>query len=469
VKRATEQLRRLSAATLDSARAGSVATYERPRTASIAHLGVGAFARAHLAVYADDLLRLGIPAAIRGVSLHSITAQERLEPQDGYYTVVEREPGAVARLRVVGAFNSISTGAPAALAALTAPSTRVVSLTITEKGYDPEPEPEPGESEPPGLRASAAGVLALSLARWRESGGVPPVVTSLDNVSRNGDQLRLRVCESAARLDPSLPEWISTEVRFPNSVVDRMVPATTDEDISEIAERLGLVDLGAVTTEHHRSWIVEADDALEMFGPVGAELVQDIAPYEERKLWLLNGPHSALAYVGLLLGRATIAGAAADTVVRRFTQELVEDVLAVAEIPTALQARCFAEDALRRFANPNLRHSCVQVAADGSRKLPLRFGNVVSTRQRAGLDTTRFAVVAAIWIAAVAGVHLGGQALPPLDDPEANRLTSLPHRDLSRLTELALGEHFDEPFLVEVAGSLQQLTLQGARLFEDPL
>ncbi len=461
--RAAEQPRRLSAATRDIARAGSVATYERPRNASITHLGVGAFARAHLAVYADDLLRLGIPAAIRGVSLHSITAQERLEPQDGYYTVVEREPDTAARLRVIGAFNSVSTGAPAALAALTAPSTRVVSLTLTEKGYDPEPD----QSEQPERRASAAGVLALSLARWRESGGLPPVVASLDNVSSNGDRLRKRVCESAARLDASLPEWISAEVRFPNSVVDRMVPATTDEDISEIAERLGLVDLGAVTTEHHRSWIVEADDALEMFGTVGAELVQDIAPFEQRKLWLLNGPHSALAYGGLLLGRATIASAAADTTVRRFTQQLVEDVLAVTEIPTALQPRRFADAALRRFANPNLRHSCVQVGADGSRKLPLRFGNVVSTRQRAGLDTTRFAVVVAIWIAAVAGVPVGGQPLPALDDPEASRLTSLPPRDLSRLTERALGEHFDEPFIVEVAGSLQQLTLQGARLFED--
>ena len=177
-------------------------------------------------------------------------------------------------------------------------------------------------------------------------------------------------------------------MRFPNSVVDRMVPATTDQDISEIAEQLGLVDLGAVTTERHRSWIVEADDTLEIFGTVGAELVEDITPFERRKLWLLNGPHSALAYGGLLLGRATIAGAASDDTVRRFTQGLVEDVLAVAEVPAALRPRCFAQEAMRRFANPNLRHACVQVGADGSRKLPLRFGTVVSARRRAGLDIT---------------------------------------------------------------------------------
>ena len=164
--RAVERPPRLSARTLDRARAASVASYERPPTASIAHLGVGAFARAHLAVYADDLLRRGIPAAIRGISLHSTAPREQLEPQDGYYTVAEREPGEAARLRIVGSLSSVSTGAPAALAALTAPSTRMVSLTITEKGYDPDPD----ELEHPGGPATAAGVLALcpgSMARVR--------------------------------------------------------------------------------------------------------------------------------------------------------------------------------------------------------------------------------------------------------------------------------------------------------------
>jgi fructuronate reductase len=454
---------RLSAATRDQARDASVASYQRPATASIAHIGVGAFARAHLAVYADDLLRRGIPAAVRGVSLHTAVAQDQLGPQDGYYTVAEREPGEAARLRVVGALSSVATGVPAARVALTAPSTRVVSLTITEKGYDLDPD----ELEHPGEPRTAAGVLALSLAWWRESGKAPPVVASLDNVSRNGERLRARVCEVAALLDESLPEWISTQVRFPNSVVDRMVPATTDEDRVGIAEQLGLMDLGAVTTEHHRSWIAEADDTLEMFGTVGAELVDDITPFEQRKLWLLNGPHSALAYGGLLLGRTTIADATTDATVGRFARALVEDVLTVAELPAALQPRCFAEDALRRFANPNLRHSCVQVGADGSRKLPLRFGEVVSTRRRAGLDTARFAAVVAVWIAAVAGVEVRGQPLPQLNDPEAGRLASLPHRDLPRLARFALGEHFDEPFQAEVTGSLEQLALHGPRLLED--
>ncbi len=332
-------------ATRRRVRGASVGAYERPRTASIAHLGVGAFMQAHLAVYADDLLRRGTPAVIRGVSLHSAGAQERLGPQDCYYAVAEREPGENLRLRVIGSLGSVSTGMPAALTALTAPSTRVVTLTITEKGYDPDPD----EMERPVRPSTAAGLLALALSRWRKADGIPPVVASLDNVSGNGERLRALVTDIAARLDPALPDWISAEVRFPNSVVDRMVPATTEDDISEIAAQLGLVDLGAVTTEQHRSWIVGADEALEMFGTVGAELVDDVAPFEQRKLWLLNGPHSALAYGGLIMKRATIAAAAADARVARFVNGLVEDVLDVANIPSALEPAALCQGCAAPF------------------------------------------------------------------------------------------------------------------------
>jgi fructuronate reductase len=289
----------------------------------------------------------------------------------------------------------------------------------------------------------------------------------LDNVSRNGERLRALVTDIAARLDPALPDWISAEVRFPNSVVDRMVPATTKDDISEIGAQLGLVDLGAVTTEQHRSWIVGADEALEMFGTVGAELVDDVAPFEQRKLWLLNGPHSALAYGGLIMKRATIAAAAADARVARFVNGLVDDVLDVASIPSAFGPRRFAQDALRRFANPYLRHSCAQVGADGSRKIPLRFGPVVSARRRAGLDTARFAAVIAVWVAAAAGIEVRGRPLPALEDPEANRLASLPRHDLPRITARALGAHFDDSFQEEVAATLEQLTRRGGGVLED--
>ena len=163
-----------------------------------------------------------------------------------------------------------------------------------------------------------------------------------------------------------------------------------------------------------------------------------------------------------------LPGLLPTTTVARFTQGIIEDVLAVAEVPAALQPRRFAQDALRRFANPTLRHACVQVGADGSRKLPLRFGSVVSERRRRRALTGRGLPPALPfgW-RRLLGIEVLGEALPSLDDPEASRLAVLPHRDLHRITRLALGDHFDESFPAEVAEALGRLTQQGLRLLED--
>jgi fructuronate reductase len=456
---------RLSARTLSSFRSSSVPPYDRSAPAAITHIGVGAFARAHLGVYADELSRLGGPGLIRGVSLHSRIAEERLTPQDSLYTVTEREPGCAPSLQVVGSFGSVATGAAEALAALCALSTTLVTLTVTEKGYDAVPE----DLERPEQPVSAPGLLALALARRRDAGTIPPVVASLDNVADNGGLLRSRVMEAAGRLRPDLSDWIGQEVSFPSSVVDRMVPAPTERDRGEVVSRLGLVDSGAVVTERHRSWVMTAHEHLVPWAAVGVELVDDVVPYEQRKLWLLNGSHSALAYGGLLAGCPTIAAAAGHGTVSRFGRRLADDVLAVSLIPATLSPDTFAAEAFRRFRNPSLRHSCAQVAADGSRKLPQRFRPVVAARASAGLDTTRFATVAAIWVAAAAGLVVAGSKLPAIDDPEAERLVTAEPRDLSRLAHLALGGSFDEPFLSSVAGALGRLVREGIGLLEDQL
>ncbi len=456
---------RLSARTLARSRSSALPGYDRTLPASIAHIGLGAFARAHLGVYADELLRLGRPGLIRGVSLHSRRVEEQLTPQDCLYTVTEREPGCEPRLRVVGALAAVATGANEALAALSAPTTTLVTLTVTEKGYDVPPE----DLERPDRPASAPGLLALALARRRDAGLKPPVVASLDNVADNGGLLRSRVVEIAARFGPDLAEWIGERVSFPSSVVDRMVPAPTEQDLGDVAARLGLVDRGAVATERHRSWVMTADENVAALAlvEVGVELVDDVVPYEQRKLWLLNGTHSALAYGGLLAGCATIAEAAGHDTVSRFSLRLVDDVLGVSLIPHSLGPAEFAAEAFARFRNPGLGHSCVQVAADGSRKLPQRFLPIVAARRRAGLDTTRFATVAAIWVAAAAGVLVGGSRLPPVDDPEAARLRAADHRDLHHLARLALRDRFDECFLAAVGDALDRLVREGMGLLED--
>ena len=292
----------------------------------IVHLGVGAFARAFVGVYAEG---------IRGVSLHSA-------PTPGPYTLVVREPDGE-EIRELDPFVSMATGPEAAIEAIADPATSLVTLTITEKGYDGE----------------APGLIAEGLAR---RDGRPVVVASLDNVADNGRLLRSKVgdVDGAA---------------FPSSVVDRMVPAMPDER--------------TVVAERHCSWIIERVEGLP---PLAFEVVDDVAPYQRRKLWLLNGPHSALAYLGLEAGCTTIAEAVTDDEVSGFVRAMIEDVLEVADVP---DARAFADETLRRFANPALGHTCAQVAMDGSAKLPQRILPVVAERRRRGLPTERFARVVA--------------------------------------------------------------------------
>ncbi len=357
---------RLSTRTLPDARAGTWPDYDRTRPPVIAHLGFGAFARAHVAVYADELLRRGHPALISGISLRSRRAQQQLEPQNGLFTVAVREPGAETTLQVVGALTSMRTGATAALEAMTSPTISLVTLTITETGYEDRVDGPTAPGSPP----DAAALIAQALARRRRERAAPPVFASLDNLLDNGGTLRSRVLRAAETVDPGLAAWIADEVRFPSSVVDRMVPAPTEGSRKDIADDLGLLDEAAVTTERHHSWVIRSVDGLDRLGEVGVELVDDIAPFERRKLWLLNGPHSAAAYGGLLAGCTTIAAAVTDPVVARFVGRLVEETLEVAALPSSLQPATFADQALRRFANPALGHTCAQVGADGSGKLP---------------------------------------------------------------------------------------------------
>jgi len=454
--------RRLSAATLGEVRADLVPTYDRDAPATIVHLGVGGFVRAHLVVYADDLLRSGRPATIAGVSLRSPTAEEQLAPQDGLYTVVEREPGHADALRVVGSFGSVATGPAAAVEAIADPATRLVTLTVTEKGYEPEPAGRVGGAPP----RSAPAVIARGLAR-RDRAAPAPTIASLDNLLGNGRRLRERVVEEADVLGPALARWIEDTVAFPCSVVDRMVPATTEVARAAIADELGLDDHAAVVAEQHCSWIAEDVDGLRAFADVGVQLVGDIEPYEHRKLWLLNGPHSTLAYLGLLAGRETIADATGDPAIAAFARCLVDDVLEVADLPAGLVPEAFAADALRRFENPALGHTCAQVGTDGSHKLAQRVLPVVTRRRRAGLPTDRFVVVLAAWLASVAGVPVQGRRLPAVDDPEAEPLQHLAaDGDLHALAARALGDVGDPGLVADVAATLARLTEHGASVID---
>jgi fructuronate reductase len=444
--------------TLGGARVSLVPGYERSSTQSITHLGVGAFARAHLGVYADDLNRRGWPALIRGISLRSDRAEREMTPQDGLYTVAVREPEEDVTLRVVGSMTSVKTGAPAAFDAVSAPTTDLVTVTITESGYDFPP----GAADPQTPTPSVPEIIARALARRRQVGLAPPIIASLDNLLGNGAILQRRVMEMADRLDPTLPSWISEEVSFPSSVVDRMVPAPTADDIADVQARLGLIDLATVTAERHRSWIISSADGLPPLADVGVQVVTDVTPFEKRKLWLLNGPHSAFAYCGLLAGCTTIAAAVRNTPVSSYVRAMIDDTLEVAHFPAFLDAPRFAHDALNRFANPSLGHTCLQVGADGSRKLPQRLLPIIEARTANHLDTSRFATVVALWIASVGGLEIKGAQLPAAVDPEGPRIrAAVADGDLSKVVEVALGRTYDAAFCGTVVESLRNLTREG--------
>jgi len=468
---------RLSAATLAAHHPDKVPRYERTGPRAIAHLGVGAFMRAHLATYAEDLLALGWPARIHGVSLRGDRAERQLAPQDGLYSLTVREPDRPAESRIVGSIVEVSTGSRAAIDAIASRDTQLVTLTVTEKGYR-HPGSTTGASD--GIdrggidiaEPSAASVIARGLAA-RDRSLAPPVFASLDNLTSNGSVLRSAVLDAAERLDGKagldgdLAAWIASEVRFADSVVDRLVPATTTADLADVERRLGLRDEGAVTCEAHRSWVISRVDGLPPLSEVGVVVTDDVGPYEHRKLWLLNGPHSALAYAGLIAGCTTIAEAATHPLVGPFARRIADAALEVVAAAEAVAAHDFATASLRRFANPALGHTCAQVGADGSEKLRQRILPVVGARMRHGLDVADHASLVACWLACASGMEVQGIPLPNVVDPIGPSLVAaLCSGGIEALVAAGIPEDSPTGLAAQVLDSLLALQRTGSAVLE---
>jgi fructuronate reductase len=358
---------RLTPASLDQL-PGAVArpAYDRTRLpVGIVHLGLGAFHRAHQAVYTEDALAGAFgPFGICGVSLRHAAARDRLAAQEGLYTVAEKSAAGL-RLRMIGCLKEILVGPedPAAVAERIAdPAVAIVSLTVTEKGYCHDPATGALAAGHPDIRhdlahperpRSALGTLIAGLDRRRLRGLAPPTVLCGDNLPSNGRTLKGVALAFAALRDDALARWIEAEVAFPCTMVDRIVPATTDRDVRSIAARLGLHDAAPVLCEPFRQWVIE--DRFVASRPawerVGAEFVADTAPYEEMKLRLLNGSHSALAYLGGLAGFEHIADVMRDAAFRDFMRRMMaEEVAPTLAAPADLAA--YQASLLERFANP---------------------------------------------------------------------------------------------------------------------
>ncbi|NDV02510.1 mannitol dehydrogenase family protein [Pseudoroseicyclus tamaricis] len=404
--------------------------------AGIVHLGLGAFFRAHGAIYIEEAMALsGGDWGITGVSLKSPTQRDRLAPQGGAYTAVELGPeGETARpVGIVGEVLVAPEDPGAVLAAMA--GAELVTLTVTEKGYCHVPATGRLNREHPDIRrdleqpeapASAIGYLVRALAARRAEGRAPFTVLSCDNIPENGRLLRGLVLELAEMVEPGLAEWIAAEGAFPSSMVDRIVPATTEDDIAKVEELTGRHDAAPVMHEPFRQWVVEESfvGPRPDLGAVGVELVEDVTPFEHMKLRCLNGTHSALAYLGYLAGAETIADTVARQPLAAYVRHLwAEEILPVLTAPPGTSLEDYAEALFARYANPAIRHRTWQIAMDGSQKLPQRILGTVAETLAAGREPKGLYLAIAAWMAYTSGRDLSGA---PIDvrDPLAERLAA---------------------------------------------
>ena len=410
-------------------------------TVGVVHLGIGAFHRAHQAVYTEDAaLATGETGwGICGVTQRSAAVRDQLAPQGGLYGILQKDAEVPASLRITGIVREVLDGPTQAgdvLARLADPGVAVVTLTVSEKGYRRGPDGRLDLTDPVvradvegAAPASAVGRLVRGLQGRRDRDAGPVTVLCCDNLNHNGTVVEGLVrdfCRALpTREGDALVEWIGANVAFPSSMVDRIVPATTDDDRRQAREITGLEDAGLVTAEPFGQWVIE--DRFTARRPAwelaGAQLTDDVTPYELMKLRILNGSHSTLAYLGALTGHRTIADAVADDGLREVAAALIrDDMIPTLQQPDGVDLVAYGERVLARYANPGLRHTTVQVAMDGSQKLPQRLVAPAAAAIAAGRHPHAITLGLAAWMAYVArGQDRGGRPLP-LDDPMADVL-----------------------------------------------
>ncbi len=464
-------IRRLAPEILESLSGIETPGYDRTSVQpGVLHIGVGGFHRAHQAIFTEDAVKAaGGNWAIIGASLKTATAEQQLSPQDCLYTVNERTPVGTER-RVVGIIRQIitassSSGYEQLIEAIANPQIHVITLTVTEKGYcqnggrlDAALVEIQQDLKTWGRKTTLPGVLAAGLERRRRDNGQPVTVLSCDNLMANGKLLARVIHDFISQYDLNLQDWVEAHVTFPCSMVDRIVPHTTDADRQALSNELGFADQAMTVCEPFKQWVIEDRFA----GPrpawesAGALFVDDVAPFEQAKLRLLNGTHSASAYLGLLSGYEFIHQVMEDEKLEGFLRDLVrEEVQPMVDAPPGLDLDTYTQLIFDRFANSAVAYGTLQVATDGSQKLPQRLVPVVAKRLSEGLTSPKIATVFAAWLE-----HLK----QPAPDPQGELLKKLAaeHHEPHSLVA-AIAEHtqiFDElgeagsSFFAEVAEAL---------------
>jgi mannitol 2-dehydrogenase len=425
--------------------------YDRSQvTAGIVHIGVGNFHRSHQAMYLDTLLNAGAAMdwGICGIGLQPPDAgmRDALAAQDGLYTLVLRHGDGSWDARVIGSIVEYLLAADdpeAAIEKLAAPATRIVSLTITEGGYNldavtgefnPADPAVRADLQPGAVPRTVFGLVTEALARRRQRGIPAFTVLSCDNIPGNG-HVSQRVFTTFARLrDPDLAGWITRHVRFPSCMVDRITPRTTEADRAELSRRLGIDDQWPVLCEPFTQWVLEDDfaDGRPPLEDAGVQVVPDVEPYELMKLRMLNAGHQALCYPGYLVGSRLVHEVAADPLFAGF----LLDYMSAEAIPTlrpvpGVDLDQYARELIERFSNPELHDTVARLCASASDRIPKFLLPVIREQLAAGRPVTRSAAVVACWARYAEGTDENGEPYE-IDDDLAPQLRAAAGQQRSR-------------------------------------
>jgi fructuronate reductase len=404
----------------------------------IVHLGVGAFHRAHQAVTIDDLLASEPGWAITGVSLRAADTATALNPQHGLYTLLETGADGN-RARVIGSLQQVLVApqqGATLLQAMIDPAVRIVSITITEKGYCHTPATGMLDEQHADIvydvtalredryPRSAVGWLVLALKHRRENDSGPFTVVSCDNLPANGQVARNVVLQLVHLIDEHLANWIAANVSFPCSMVDRIVPATTDADREQVRAITGVHDAWPVLAEPFSQWVLEDGfcNGRPSFENAGVQMVDDVEPFELMKLRMLNGSHSTLAYLGFLAGHETVADAMNGAGFRSLLSQMMSDeIMPGLSLPVSVDLPAYRDALLQRFDNPALQHQTAQIAMDGSQKIPQRLLATIENNLKCGRSIETLSLAVAGWMRYARAVDEKGARID-VRDPLAENL-----------------------------------------------
>ncbi len=465
---------------------------ERPRydrsqvTASVVHFGVGGFHRAHQAMYLDGVLSGGdLRWGICGVGVLEAdrAMRDALRTQDHLYTLVRKHSDGTYEAGVIGSivdYLYAPDDPGAVIARLADRQTEIVSLTITEGGYaisdvtgrfDPEAPGVAADLQPGATPRTVFGLVVAGLARRRDAGAPPFTIVSCDNLPGNGALAREAFVSFARLLDPELGDWIASEGRFPNSMVDRITPATTDDDRRSLATRFGIEDRWPVVCEPFTQWVLEdrfcgARPALER---VGVQLVDDVVPYELMKLRLLNSGHQGLAYFGRLCDYTYAHEAAQDPLFRRFLRVYMDQEATPTLDPVpGVDLTAYKTGLIERFANPEIRDTVARLCAESSDRIPKWLMPVVRVQLQRGGPVRLSAAIVASWARYAQGIDEHGAPIEIVDRRREEMMTLAARADTDPLAFIANRELFgdvaDDPrFADAYLETLTSLRDRGAR------